>query len=183
MRAGHYCRLHTGQKSWPMDPKPSDMSILDIAHALSNLCRFNGHCQRFYSVAEHSVLCSHLTPQEHALEALLHDATEAYCGDMVSPLKRNMPEFVQLERTIDAAIRMRFGLPKAMSPEVDLADRQMVHLEFLELMNFHPEDLADMASIENLGTVITIGCATPSEAKKAFHKRFVELGGYEHGTC
>lgn len=94
-----------------------------------------------------------------------------------------MPEFVRLEGTIDAAIRMRFGLPKVMSPEVDLADRQMVHLEFLELMNFHPEDLAGMTSIENLGAVITIGCAIPSEAKKSFHKRFIELGGYEHGTC
>jgi hypothetical protein len=50
-------------------------------------------------------------------------------------------------------------------------------------MNFNAEDLAGMTSVENLPTSIMIGCATPSEAKKAFHKRFIELGGYEHGTC
>lgn len=166
-----------------MSPQPSDIRIDDITHALSNLCRFNGHCQRFYSVAEHSLLCSYLVPPEYALEALLHDATEAYCGDMVMPLKRSLSEFTRVERTIDEAIRMRFGLPKTMSEAVHRADRQMVHLEFLELMPFSAEDLTDMESIEGLPIQIAFMCAGPNLVRPKFYKRFLELGGTEYAMC
>lgn len=59
-RAGDWMQTFTGRQFWPMDPRPEDLDILDIAHALSLLCRFGGHCQRFYSVAEHSVHVSTL---------------------------------------------------------------------------------------------------------------------------
>lgn len=183
MREGHYCRLHSGRASWPKDPRPSDIHIADITHALSHLCRFNGHCRKFYSVAEHSVLCSYIVPREYALEALLHDAVEAYCGDMVMPLKRCMPEFLALERKIDEAVRDRFGLPKTMSEPVLLADRRMVHLEFLELMNHTPEDLLPMEPLAGIDDDVVIMCAGPDAMRPAFYRRFLELGGIEYAMC
>ncbi len=74
-----------------------DIDINDIAVSLSNICRFAGHLSHFYSVAQHAVLCSQLVPQEFAFEALMHDATEAYCQDIPAPLKRLLPDYKRME--------------------------------------------------------------------------------------
>src|SRR4051812_20612492 len=89
---GDWMQTYTGRAFWPLDAQPEDVDPLDIAAALSMLCRYGGHVSRFYSVAEHCLLMSEAVAPEHALWALLHDATEAYMGDMVRPLKRQMPE-------------------------------------------------------------------------------------------
>lgn len=78
---------YTGRKFWPLEPKAEDVCIEDIAHALSNICRYGGHSKHFYSVAQHSWLVSYLVHEDNALWGLMHDAAEAYIGDMVSPLK------------------------------------------------------------------------------------------------
>ena len=91
-RRGGWIQTYTGRQFWPLDPRIEDIDIHDIAHALSHQCRYSGHCLRFYSVAEHSVLLSHHVAGEHMLWALLHDAWEAYLaaipeverGDLVS---------------------------------------------------------------------------------------------------
>lgn len=81
------------------------VDISDIGHSLSNLCRFNGHCQRFYSVAEHSVRLALICPRELQLTALLHDAAEAYIGDITSHLKaKYAPEICKLETKIAKVI-------------------------------------------------------------------------------
>ena len=76
-----------------LEPDRSVYTINTIAHALSNLCRYTGHVNRFYSVAEHSVFVSLAVPKKFALEALFHDASEAFLGDVSSPLKKLLPEY------------------------------------------------------------------------------------------
>lgn len=92
-RRGPCIGMLDGRKFWPLDPRPADFAIEDIAAALSKVCRFGGRCSRFYSVAQHSVLVMELVEQANpdvALLALLHDAAEAYIGDIISPLKTGM---------------------------------------------------------------------------------------------
>ena len=110
-----------------------DIVINDIAVSLSNICRFAGHLSHFYSVAQHAVLCSMLVPQEFAFEALMHDATEAYCQDIPAPLKRLLPDYKRMEEKIDAVIREKYGLPQAMSTPVKYADLIMLATERRDL--------------------------------------------------
>lgn len=125
---------HSGISFNLLNPDPDLIEIEDIAHALSHLCRFTGHTNRFYSVAEHSFRASlHVAP-EFALEALLHDATEAYLGDVSSPLKALLREYRLIELQLDLVIRERFGLPLKQSPQVKQADLAMLATERTHLM-------------------------------------------------
>src|SRR5271165_7548492 len=87
-RKGDWIQTYTGRVMYPLDPRPEEINIIDIAHALSNLCRFTGHVRTFYSVAEHSVRVSQHCDPKDALWGLLHDASEAYLADMSRPMKR-----------------------------------------------------------------------------------------------
>jgi 5'-deoxynucleotidase YfbR-like HD superfamily hydrolase len=107
---------YSGRVMHVLDPHPEDIEITDIAWALSQTCRFGGHTRAFYSVAEHSFRMSwaaqRLRPEnpELALVALLHDATEAYLGDVISPLKWQLSDYKAIERMWERAIGERFGL-------------------------------------------------------------------------
>lgn len=100
-----------------------DIHIEDIAHALSQIVRFTGHITKPYTVAQHSVLVSTLCPKEHALWGLLHDASEAYLGDVSTPLKSLLPQYREIEGRVQREIAGRFGLCWPMPPEVKEADR------------------------------------------------------------
>lgn len=98
-----------------LDLQPADIDIMDIAASLSKICRFTGHSHSFYSVAQHSVLVSMLVPFEYALDGLLHDAAEAYIGDISKPLKQvfemKAPGMLKgIEDKLDETINRRFGL-------------------------------------------------------------------------
>ena len=105
--------------------RETDITIEDIAHALSNLCRFTGHCSQFYSVASHSILVSRLldgSPLEK-MQALLHDAPEAYLNDLSSPLKAFIGgQYMEEHERLEKIIAHRFDLPSLMTPGVKLAD-------------------------------------------------------------
>lgn len=87
-RKGDWIQTVSGKQFYPLDPRPEDVDIRDIAHALSNMCRFTGHTKTFYSVAQHSVIASHVVDPKAAMLALLHDAAEAYMGDIARPWKK-----------------------------------------------------------------------------------------------
>ena len=133
--------MHTysGVKFDYMQPTKDMVVIEDIAHALSNLCRFNGHTQHFYSVAQHSMLVSRLVPPSLALAGLLHDAAEAYIGDIVSPFKRKHPGIARDERNIWIAIAMKFDIPVTIAPEVKHADLVALATEARDLLGPAPE--------------------------------------------
>lgn len=151
-------RTFTGRYVDPFDPKPDDIVIEDIAHALSNLCRFGGHTKRFYSVAEHSVLCAMLVPGEHKLAALLHDASEAYLVDIPTPIKNRLPGYVKAEDRLMKVIADKFGFQYPFSAEVKEADRGALALEWKH-------------------RVFRVGLdgATPEEAEDVFLKNYYSL--------
>lgn len=106
-----------------------DVFVDDIAHALSQIVRFTGHITEPYTVAQHSVLVSGLCPDEHALWGLLHDASEAYLGDVSTPLKSLLPQYREIEGRVQREIAGRFGLPWPIPEEVKAADRKALMLE------------------------------------------------------
>jgi hypothetical protein len=135
--------LHT-RSGRPFDytaPKPEQIDIRDIAHALGHLCRFAGHCSRFYSVAEHSVHVARVLRErdEHlARWGLLHDAHEAYVVDIPSPLKRLIPDYQALEETAATAVLSKFGLQGEMPPAVIATDRVLFQHEAAALHGAPP---------------------------------------------
>lgn len=135
VRKGDWITTFTGKLFYPLDPRPEEIDINDIIHALSNQCRFAGHCTKFYSVAQHSVMVSLSCDPVDALWGLLHDASEAYLVDVPSPLKR-MPEFAayrEAEKQLMGIICDVFGLSHDEPPSVKFADKRMLATEARDL--------------------------------------------------
>lgn len=125
--------------------RPGDVDLLDIAVSLSRQCRFNGHCRFFYSVAQHSVLCSHAPLPVGAGEdsaaarmaLLLHDAGEAYLGDITRPIKHLCPALIARERSVLLVVLARLAPGVVYSRHADLVrgvDRRMLATEKRDLM-------------------------------------------------
>jgi hypothetical protein len=134
-RKGEWIVTFTGKKFYPLDPRPEDININDIIHALSNQCRFAGHCMQFYGVAQHCVLVSLMCPPEDQLWGLIHDAGEAYLVDVPSPLKK-MPEFEgyrSAEKKLMSVICDVFDLPHDEPPAVKVVDKRMLATEARDL--------------------------------------------------
>jgi len=129
----------SGLRFSPLEPDPAAIEIEDIAHALANSCRFGGHCSAFYSIAQHSCLVADAAgaDRETALHALLHDASEAYLGDLPHPLKHRSPLGVlyrEIEEPLQAAILERFGLVGVAPAVVKELDRAALATERAALM-------------------------------------------------
>lgn len=178
--SNEWMQTFTGKAFFPLaEIKPEDISEFDIAHSLGFQCRYNGHTRVFYSVAEHSILMSYAVPEEDALWALLHDAPEAYIGDMVRPLKKHMPEYRAIDERIMDVICVRFGLPLGMPESVKEADTRIIENERRELLaepplpwTIHGEPLPN----------VSIQGWNPGEAEFRFYNRLQELLAMREGS-
>lgn len=130
-----WVQTYTGRKLDLLAPTADMIHLRDIAHALANLCRFTGHTKRFYSVAEHSLWVSQRVPAEHALAGLLHDATEAYLGDVSSPLKALLPDYKLMEQRLWHVIADKFGVPRNLPASVKEQDLCALVTERRDLLN------------------------------------------------
>lgn len=133
-RKGDWIQTFCSHQFWVLDTRPEDIDIYDVAHALSMVCRFNGHCLRFYSVAEHSVLLAiHFIKKGefvNALWALLHDGTEAYLCDVPKPIKPFLTGYKEVEDNLMSVIAKRFGLDGETMPKaVKEADYSILFAE------------------------------------------------------
>jgi len=127
-------QTYTGRVVDPFNLKPEDIDIEDICYSISRICRFGGHCLRFYSVAEHSVYVSEFVSDENKLWGLLHDASEAYFGDLPRPIKRAIPGYQEAEMKAQQVIAEKFGLPYPIPEEVKDIDTRLLLSESYSLM-------------------------------------------------
>jgi 5'-deoxynucleotidase YfbR-like HD superfamily hydrolase len=170
-----WIQTFTGRQFFPLQPRVNDIDIRDIAHALSNLCRYGGHSECFYSVAQHSLLVSQvLQPYGLAFYGLLHDASEAYLIDVPRPIKHSigMEAYRSAERRLQSMIYERFGLLSDEPEMVKTADNQLLRTEQRDLMKPAPAAWQDV----RVGALdFTIEPLLPRVAEKAFLSRFYEL--------
>lgn len=155
-----------------LDPEGSEFTIEDIARGLSHVCRFAGQCKRFYSVAQHSVYVSQIVPAEHALAGLMHDAPEAFIGDVTKPLKDLLPDYRAIEDRVELAVLARFGVSMPLHPSIKDADIIMLATEQRQLMH-NRDDWNYTRGREPLD--MTIEAMGPDEAFTFFMGRYRSL--------
>lgn len=176
-----WMETYTGRKFWPGNPRMEDITVFDIAHALAMKCRYNGHSQRFYSVAEHCVMLAGYArhkgwPVETQLHLLMHDGSEAYLPDVPRPIKHFFPDLIKMEHRLDAMIRQWCGLHSAVPPVVKELDSRIIRDERLAIMGPSSNDWKTDA-LEALGVVVH--AVDPSEAERLFLNSF-QLIASEH---
>lgn len=163
----------TGRYIDLLAPKQDDFRLVDIAHSLSLVNRFAGHTVHPYSVAQHSVLCARLVPPEFELEALFHDAQEAYIGDVSTPLKALLPEYRRIEDQIESCLRGKLCLTDIKAPEVKRADLIMLATEHRDLM---PQDHSYWPHLEGIDPAAKyIDRWSPEEAAAEFIRMALKL--------
>lgn len=155
-------RTFTGIYMNVFDPTLEMICIEDIAHALSNQCRFGGHLPEFYSVAQHSILCSKAIDNEYKLQALLHDASEAYLLDIQRPIKQGLSNYKEIEDKLMNLIAEKFGFKYPLEKPVKQIDERMLQFEWEHLM-------LQKQVFKNFV------CWSPGYAKRRFLETYAEL--------
>ncbi len=152
--------------------RTDDIRIDDIATGLGNCCRFAGQCSDFYSVAQHSYYVSTIVPEEDALYALLHDAAEAYIGDMTTPLKAMLPDYRRVEAAVSACVMAAFNLGP-MPQSVKAADLILLATEKRDLLPPNDRPWPILEGIEPMPDRIRPWPA--ASARHVFLQRYREL--------
>lgn len=172
---------YSGILFYPLAPRVEDVEIVDIAHALSNLCRFGGHCREFYSVAEHSVLIARYVWKKTrcpvlALQAILHDGSEAYLVDMPRPIKVEIPQYLTIETAIQAVVMDAWDLPHSMPAFVKECDNAI-------LLTERDQNLASdegwWPDVEPLPVKLKLW--SPSKARRIFIREFNQYWSAANG--
>jgi hypothetical protein len=184
---GPYLQTVSGRWVNPFDPDPSQLDAGDIARALANQCRFGGHSRVFYSVAQHSVIVSQLVEErggdvEDVFAALMHDAAEAYLGDMPHPIKHRSAlgaAFKAAEDHLEQAIRERFRIRPDV-PAIKPADRALLATERRAFSgeSWHWPELDGVEPLD-----IELTAWSPDEAADTFARRYAELVAKRLGWC
>lgn len=178
-----FIQTYTGKRFWPLEPVASEIDIRDIAHALSQNCRWTGHCKDFYSVAQHCVLCSYVVPENLALTALMHDASEAYLSDLSRPVKHS-PELTGYrvaEQKLEQLLAENFGLVFPYPPEIKMADNRMLYTERRDLLvgsvewTTDKQDVLGFEGNDRLPYDFRITAWSPKEAEQVYLERFHSL--------
>ena len=165
-----YISTYLGNRFYPFSGRIEAVEIEDIAHGLAFQCRFNGQTKAFYSVAQHSLLVASMLPTHLKLAGLLHDAAEAYVGDMVKPLKIYIPQYERIERQVGRVIHQVFGLENVDNIAIKRADLVMLATEKRDLM---PNSTEPWKVIEGYPRMKErIKPMGPEEAKADFLKAF-----------
>lgn len=154
-RVGEFIQTYTGKHFYILEPRAEDFCVEDIAHSLSNLCRFTGHGERFYSVGEHSIRCAKLARKAgfstlQQLYCLGHDASESVMNDLARPVKQNVPQYKELEDVVMDVMWEVMNLPKPSDEDykvVKLLDNTLLIHELQQLMK---RSTVDYANIEHL---------------------------------
>jgi hypothetical protein len=167
---------YTGRSISLYHPRPEDVEFIDIAHALSMQCRYNGHCGRFYSVAEHCCLLAQYFMErgetDNARWALIHDAAEAYTGDVIRPIKLTTDLLAKAERGLLAVIAAKLDLEGDEPEEVRLADRRILLDEGYSLF---PDGVADSWGLGLTPLGVQIGRLSQREARLLYLDLLAEL--------
>lgn len=174
-----FIRTFLGGYFWPLDPRADEIFVEDIAHSLANSCRWTGHVRKFYSVAQHSVLAANYVPPELALQALLHDASEAYLVDLSRPIKHAPglgTVYRKVESKLEKVIFEKFGLPKEIAPEIKLVDNMLLWTEKRDLVAGEWEEKLAGEKGEFKEKIVPW---SPEEAEHRFLQRYSELTGAE----
>lgn len=166
-------------------PWAHPFTITEIAHALSHLCRFTGHTDRFYSVAQHSVLVSRLVPVGLAYDGLLHDAAEAYLGDVASPLKRMLPDYKVIEHNVEEWLFRWFNVGFPLHPDIKKADIRALVTEKRDQMvgdATYKQECGGLLWPDVVPDAKRIKPWSPRRARIEFLMRYEELTGIPYVT-
>ncbi|MCD8054765.1 MAG: phosphohydrolase [Lachnospiraceae bacterium] len=173
-----YITTVTGKHFDPIEVESEKIDLQDIFHALSLICRANGHVKYFFSVAQHSINCS---VEAHArgysgqvqLACLLHDAAEAYLSDVTRPLKASMKEYQKTEEYLLRCIWEKYldgELTEEEYEQIFEIDDDMLAYEFRELM---PEMISDR--YKKIVSTPDVSCRKPEEVEREMFERFEKI--------
>lgn len=176
-----YIKTITGRNLDPTADKP-DFEIHDIAWAASMCVRYNGHVNRFYSIAEHALLVSKLMIRIrngirlYAFEGLMHDAIESYLSDVPSPFKAYLPDYVAFDSKLDAKLRAHFNVP-SKTDACKEADWMALYIESYQLLPNKGEHFADPLGVRTLAISLVdeyqLECCPPPDIDESVYKRFL----------